>query len=384
MKKRICVITGSRADYGLLCWVMKEIEKRTDLELIAVVTGMHLSRKYGYTAREVMNDGFKNLVKIKVTDEASPLGIAKASGQIVNRFAAFFSREKVDVLVLLGDRFEMLAAAIAVLPFNIPIAHIGGGEITEGAIDDSVRHALTKMSHLHFPITKKCAERIKQMGEEAWRIKVTGSPRLDSKNNIKFKSRSQLGRQLGIDFTKKVALVVYHPTTVEAGKTGEYVDNLLRALSALDMQMIMFYPNLDTCSDIIIRRIEAFAKKNRKVKLLKPLKQDDYFSVLKAASVLIGNSSIGIVEAPSFRLPVVNIGDRQRGRDHVQNVINVGNGWKDILSGIEKALYDKKFLSLMRRVKNPYGNGKASKRIADVLSDIDLRTFRIMKKSRFN
>ncbi len=382
MKRNICVVTSSRADYGLLCWVMKKIERCPDLKLLPVVTGTHLSKKFGYTKSEIVRDGFRNLVEIKITDDTSPQGIAQASAELVAKFSKYFKQQKIDLLVLLGDRFEMLAIALAALPFNLPIAHIGGGEITEGVIDNNVRHALTKLSHLHFVITPTCGRRIVQLGEEPWRVKVVGSPRLDSKNNINLLSKQALAKKLGLSFVGKVGLVVYHPATLEINKTKTHVNNLLSALEAVDMEIIMFYPNLDTSSDVIIKAIEAFAKNNKKVRLTKPLPRDDYFSVLNAVDILIGNSSIGIVEAPSFKLPAVNIGQRQQGRDYVGNIINVDNSTGSIIRGIKKGLYDKGFLKSVRQVTNPYGDGQASKKLVKIIRGIDFDNFKIIKNDR--
>ena len=384
MKIKICVVTSSRADYGLLYWVMKEIKSKRHLELMLVVSGAHLSKKYGYTVSEIIEDGFSNFKKIKLSDyDTSPYGIAKTSGQIVDKFANYFKNKKIDLLVLLGDRFEMLSVALAALPYNIPIAHIGGGEIAEGAIDDNIRHCLTKLSHLHFPITLECAKRIVQMGEEAWRVNVVGSPRLDAKN-IKFKSKKELSKKYGLDFKGKIALVVYHPVTLEVKNTKYQIDNLLKAVEFINIETIMFYPNQDTCSDIIIDKIESFAKNRKNIKLFKPLKRNDYYSMLKVVDVLIGNSSIGIIEAPSFKLPAVNIGNRQRGRDHTKNIINVDYSWQDIVKGIKKGLYDEEFIQSLKDLENPYGDGKASKKVVNIISNIDFDNFNIVKKNNLN
>ena len=383
MGKKICVVTASRADYGLLCWVMMEIEKRPELDLIPVVTGTHLSDKFGYTIKEIENDGFANLKTIRLSDDSSPYGIAKTISKIVEEFATFFSKIEIDMLILLGDRFEMLAIGLAALPYNIPLAHIGGGEISEGVIDENVRHCLTKLSHLHFVITKDCANRIKQLSEEPWRIKVVGSPRLDSKNKIKFKTKTELGEQIGLSFKDKVMLVVYHPETLEIKNTKTHIDNLLKAIKTINIATVLFYPNLDANSDIIIKELQKCSENNRNVKLMKPLSRDDYFSLLNAVDILVGNSSIGFIEAPSFSLPAVNIGNRQKGRDHVQNIITVENSYKSIIGGIEKGLYDEDFIKSLKSIVNPYGDGNASKRIVDILSNIDFAKFSIVKTSCF-
>lgn len=381
MKRKICVVTGSRADYGLLCWVMKEIEKSSDLSLIPVVTGAHFSKKFGSTIGEIKKDGFRNLKEIRISsDDSSAHEISKHCGEIVGKFGDFFRETEIDFLVLLGDRFEMLSVALAALPYTIPIAHIGGGEITKGAIDDSIRHSLTKLSHLHFPITKECGQRIRKMGEEAWRIKVVGSPRLDFLRNAQFKSKEQLRKEYGISFKGKTILMVYHPTTLEVKNTANYADNLLKAVELMGLETVMFYPNLDTSSDIIIDKIKIFAKRHSNVKLFKPLPRDDYLSLLKSVDVLVGNSSIGIIEAPSFRLPAVNIGNRQQGRDFLGNVVHVGYDCPSIIKGIRKCLFDRKFINSLKNLKNHFGDGRSSQRIVNVLSNINLDRSAIIKK----
>ena len=382
--KKIYVVTGSRSDYGLLYWVMKEIKENKDMELIPLVTGAHLSKESGYTVREVLNDGFENLTKIKISDgDASPYGIAKSIGLGVIKFADFFNENKVDFLLLLGDRFEMLSAATAALPYNIPIGHIGGGEISEGVIDDSIRHCLTKLSHLHFPITGECANRISQMGEELWRIKVVGSPRLDFVNNFQYKSKGELKRKFNIKFEDKVTLVIYHPVTLEFKDTETQIDNLLKAIEVINTETVILYPNIDTYSDVIIAKIEKFARNDPRVRLFKNFGRNDYLSILNAVDIMVGNSSSGIIEGPSFGLPVVNIGNRQKGRDHIENVINVDYSCKNIVEAIKKGLYNENFISSLKNVNNPYGDGKASERIVDILSNIDLDKFDILKKDCF-
>tara|TARA_B100000315_G_scaffold219681_1_gene221762 strand:+ start:158 stop:1315 length:1158 start_codon:yes stop_codon:yes gene_type:complete len=385
MKKKICVVTGSRADYGLLYWVMKEIVKSPDLELIPIATGGHLSKKAGYTVNEIINDGFKKVITIDIMAEnTSPVGIAKSMSKGVDRFAAFFNKNAVDFILLLGDRFEILAVALAALPHNIPIGHLGGGEISEGVIDDSIRHCLTKLSHLHFPITDECANRIKQMGEEDWRIKVVGSPRLDFIENVEFKSKEKISEELGIDFNGKVALVIYHPVTLEFKDTKIHIDNLLRALEIIDIETIILYPNIDTYSDIIINMIESYAESKSRIKLFKPLGLIGYLSLLNTVDLMIGNSSSAIVECPLFELPAVNIGTRQKGRDRIHNIIDVGYSTEEIVKGIRKGLYNEEFIGSLKGIKNPYGDGKASKKIVEILCNVDLDTFNIIKVNCFN
>lgn len=381
-KNRICVVTGSRADYGLLVWVMKEIEAKENLELVPIATGAHLEKEWGHTVDKIVADGFKNIVRIKShAGDTSPHGIALSMSECIKNFSEYFRDNRPDLLVLLGDRHEILAVALASLPYNIPIAHLGGGEISEGAIDDSIRHSLTKLSHLHFAITEKCAERIIRMGEETWRVHASGSPRLDFTTRMQYKSKEELAKKLGIDFSGKTALVIFHPSTLENKSAEEQTEELLKALASVDCQKLMFYPNIDVNSEIIIGKLENFCKEREDSKLFLPLEMDDYLSLLNAVDIMIGNSSAGIVEAPSFRLPVVNVGNRQKGRDCMSNVIHVGNDSKEMLDGINKGLYDEEFIASLSGIKNIYGDGRASEKIADIISEIDFENFQIAKKN---
>lgn len=381
-KKKIAVVTGSRADYGLFYWVMTEIKNNRTMELIPIVTGQHLSRNTGYTVNDILRDGFGKLIRIPIfKEDVSPSGIAESMGLGVQGFSKLFAKTKLDLILLLGDRFEMLAAALAAMPFNIPIGHIGGGEVSEGVIDDNIRHCLTKVSHLHFAINGVCADRIGRMGEEGWRIKTVGSPRLDFINNINFKSKDELRKKFGIAFRKKTLLSIFHPVTLEIKNIAKQVESVLKAIDAIDAEKILLYPNIDTHSDIIIKRIKRFAADRTDVKLFKNFERDDYLSILNSVDILVGNSSSGLIEGPCFKLPVVNIGNRQKGRDHTKNVIDVDCRQKDIIEAIKKGLYDKRFLKSLRNLKSPYGDGRASKRIIDILERLDLNRFSIMKKN---
>jgi GDP/UDP-N,N'-diacetylbacillosamine 2-epimerase (hydrolysing) len=381
-KNKICVVTGSRADYGLLVWVMKAIEAKDNLQLVPVATGAHLEKKWGHTVDAIVADGFTNVVKINSHKGATtPHGIALSMAECIKNFSEYFKDDKPDMLVLLGDRHEILAVALASLPYNIPIAHLGGGEVSEGAIDDSIRHALTKLSHLHFAITEKCAERIIKMGEEPWRVHAAGSPRLDFTTRMKYKSKEELGEKLGIDFSGKTALVIFHPSTLENKSAEEQTDELIKALASVDCYKIIFYPNIDVNSDVIISKLEDFCKERHDAKLFLPLEMEDYLSLLNSVDILIGNSSAGIVEAPSFRLPVVNVGNRQKGRDCMSNVIHAGNDSMEIAEAISKGLNDKDFIASLSEMKNIYGDGRASEKIADIISSVDFKKFTISKKN---
>lgn len=381
MKKTVAVVTGSRADYGLLCWVMREIKKRENLELIPVVTGAHFESRWSNTVDLIRNDGFDNLVEIKVpAADTSPHGICVGMSATVERFSAYFRDNRPDMLVLLGDRYEILAVAMSATVHNIPIIHLGGGEVSEGAIDDCIRHALTKLSRVHLVITEECAERVRQMGEETWRVHVVGSPRLDYMHQQRYKSRQELSEALGIKFEKPLGLVIFHPATMEHFNTEMQIKQLLEAMDRVAMEYVMLYPNIDTGSEIIIREIEAYAGTRDNVHLLHTLEMSDYLSILRHCDVMIGNSSAGIVEAPLFKLPAVNIGNRQKGRDCMDNVIHTSNSSDDIVAGIDKAL-SREFRDSLSDLVNRYGDGYASVKIADILCDIELEKLNLAKKN---
>lgn len=382
--RKICVVTGSRADYGLLYWVMREIQETSDMELKIIVTGPHLSKKSGYTVDNIVSDGFEDVIRIKTFQEdTTPNGISESIGHGIIQFSNFFKNNEIDFLVLLGDRFEILSVAIASLPFNIPICHLGGGEVSEGAIDDSIRHSITKMSHLHFPINETCAARIKQMGEEPERIFTVGSTSLDFINHYTLLNKKQLSNKLNIEFNKKVMLVVYHPTTLLYEDVNFEIDNLLSVIDKLKYETVLIYPNIDTSSDVIVDKLIAFSNNRAYIKIFKGFDRITFLSLMNTVDVMVGNSSSGIVESPTFKLPVVNIGRRQQGRDHVGNIINVGTSINEIESGIYQALNDEKFIKGLSDVVNPNGDGNASKRIVKILSELDLETFSIIKKSSF-
>lgn len=383
---RIAVVTGQRADYGLLYWLLKEMESDGDLQSVLIATGMHLSPEAGLTVKEIERDGFEVYEKVEMLlSSDTPAAIAKSIGLGVIGFSQTFARTKPDLLVLLGDRFEMLAAAIAAMPFTIPIAHIGGGEKSEGTIDEGIRHALTKMSHLHFVIDDISANRIKKMGEQSWRIFVAGSLRLDFLNHLAEirLDKKKLSEKLGVDFSQEVILAIYHPVTLEFEDTERQVGNLIEALRSIDRPTVIIYPNLDTSGRVIIDAIERFTQNNRKVKLFRNLSRELYLSLLSAVAVLVGNSSSAIIEAPSFKLPAVNIGNRQKGRVRTRNVIDVGYEVEDIVAGIREALYDKEFRKELEGLKNPFGDGFAAARIVKTLKGIQIDQNLIEKEMTF-
>ncbi|SHE63175.1 GDP/UDP-N,N'-diacetylbacillosamine 2-epimerase (hydrolysing) [Caldanaerobius fijiensis DSM 17918] len=379
--RKIAVVTGTRAEYGLLYWTLKEIANDPELELQLIVTGSHLSPEFGLTKRDIEKDGFKiyDEVEILLSSDTGQ-GIAKSIGLGIISFAQVFSRLKPHILLILGDRFEVFAAATAAMALNIPIAHIAGGESTEGAIDEQIRHAITKMAHIHFPSCDYYAERIIKMGEEEWRVYNVGAPGLENIKKLKLLDKGELEKSLGIRLDLTTLLVTYHPETLERENIEQHVNNLLEALKETGCQIIFTYPNADSGGRYIIGKINDFVEKYKKARLYINLGQIRYLSLLKYVDVMVGNSSSGIIEAPSFKLPVVNIGSRQKGRLRALNIIDVGYSKEEILSGIRKALYDESFRRELKNTKNLYGEGDTSKKIVSVLKTVDINNENFLMK----
>jgi UDP-hydrolysing UDP-N-acetyl-D-glucosamine 2-epimerase len=378
--RTIGVVTSSRADYGIYFPVLCEINKDPDLTLQLMVTGMHLSPEFGLTVRSIEEDGFT--VGERIVSQLSsdtPEAIAKSVGLGTIGFAQVYARSRPDVLLVLGDRFDMLTSVMAALPFKLPIAHIHGGELTEGAIDDAIRHAITKMSHLHFVATEEYARRIIDMGEEPWRVTISGAPALDNVRSMTVQSLESVNAHHGMNVQKPFLLVTYHPATLEYESTLAHIRELLAALSEVDFDLVITYPNADTASDVVIRTIHEFVHEHSRRYLLKNLGTAGYLSLMRQASGMVGNSSSGIIEAASFQLPVVNIGNRQRGRLRPRNVIDTGNSREEILRSIQRALTPE-FKSSLTELINPYGDGHAAERIVSVLKSAELGSGLLMKK----
>lgn len=371
--RKILVVTGTRAEYGLLYWTMKAIQEDKDLKLQLIVTGSHLSKEYGYTVEQIKKDGFKIDEEIDMLiDSNKKSAIAKSMGLELIQMAQAFDRLSPDILLILGDRYEIFIAATCAMMMNIPIAHMNGGESTEGAIDEQIRHAITKMAHIHFTGAEFYKERVIKMGEEPWRVHNVGQAGIENIKRLKLLNKNELEKELGLKFNKKVFLITYHPVTLEKNRSiEEQMDNLINAISDFEAKYIFTYPNADYGSKIIIDKISEFKKKNSDVYVFNNLGQVKYLSLLKYADVMIGNSSSGIIEAPSFKLPVVNIGDRQKGRLRNENIIDTGYTKKEIKEAIEKALYDEKYKDNLHNMVNLYGNGETSKKIVHILKNTD-------------
>lgn len=379
MKRKIAVITGTRADYGLYYYVLKAIMNNPNLQLQLIVCGMHLCPDFGLTVNEIVNDGFEIADQFETILSADTGGaMAKSVGLSIISMVQSFERLKPDMLLILGDRGEMLAGAIAATHMNIPVAHIHGGEVT-GTVDESVRHAITKLSHIHFPATEDSKQRIIRMGENVENIYVVGAPGLDYINNAKYMSKEDVLKRFNLKDANFI-IMTQHPVTTEREEVEWQIRETLEAVVQKKIQTVISYPNSDNGGRKIIEVIEEYKNKYDFIKTYKNLTQIEYLSLLNIASLMLGNSSSGIIEAASFKLPVVNIGTRQNGRLRTFNVIDVDYGKDNIVNGIDEALFDRNFHEKLKSCVNPYGNGNSGKKISEVLSDIELNKNLIQKR----
>lgn len=379
--RKILVVTGTRAEYGLLYWTMKRINEDKELELQLIVTGNHLVPEYGYTVETIKKDGFKIDEEIDmIVNSNKKSSIAKSMGLELIQMAQAFDRLKPDLLLILGDRYEIFIAATCAMMLNIPIAHMNGGESTEGAVDEQIRHAITKMAHIHFPGAEYYKERIIKMGEEPWRVYNVGQAGIENIKKLELLGKDELQKDLNILFDKPVFLITYHPVTLEVENIEEQINNLLKAIKHFNAKIIFTYPNADFGSKIIIDKMNTFVRENKNAYIYHSLGQKRYLSLLKYANVMIGNSSSGIVEAPIFKIPVVNIGNRQKGRIRNKNIIDTKYNSKSIYEGIYKALNDKKFIEDLANMENIYGDGTTSRKILNVIKNIELNKNLLFKR----
>ena len=377
--RTIGIVTVARSDYGIYLPLIRKVQADPDLRLQLIVAGAHLSPEFGLTVETIEADGFEIGERVEMLlSSDSPEGIAKSMGLGTIGFAQAYTRSRPDILLVLGDRFEMHAAAVAALPFKIPVAHIHGGEITQGAMDDALRHSMTKLSHLHFVATEGYARRVVQMGEEPWRVTVSGAPGLDNLNGFKPMGRGELEELTGMQLDVDPLLVTYHPVTLEYEQTEWQVGEMLAALEGCRLPMVFTSPNADTGGRVIRSMIREFVERRPDARVVENLGTQAFFSLMARAAAMVGNSSSGIVEAPSFGLPVVNIGSRQRGRTRAANVIDVDYHRNDIIAGLEKALASD-FRSSLRDLPNPYGDGRAAEVIVQRLKDVPLNQNLVVK-----
>ena len=373
-KRKICVVTGTRAEYGLLYWLMKEIQADDELELQIIATGQHLSPEFGLTYKNIEADGFAINAKVEMLlSSDSPVGIAKSVGLGTIGFADTLARLQPDIMVLLGDRFEALAAAQTAMILRIPIAHIHGGESTEGAIDEAIRHSITKMSQIHFVSEPEYRDRVIQLGENPESIFEVGAVGIDNIVRLKLLGLQELEKQINFSLGKKFFLVTYHPETLTGKSPVEALKTLFAVFDEFpEYKLIFTQANSDAGGRIINEQIEAYAKKNKeRVLLVKSLGQLRYLSAMKLCAAVVGNSSSGLLEAPVFHVPTINIGDRQKGRKRYPSVIDCNEDKQQLLSAIQ-SLRDSKFLQKIQSMEIPHTDGKIAVTMKDMLKQAEL------------
>lgn len=379
--RKICVITGSRAEYGLLSGLMKAIKEDESLELQVIATNMHLSPEFGLTYKEIERDGFFINKKVEMLLSSDTTNATtKSVGLATIGFADAYEDLKPDMIVVLGDRYEILAAVSAALFYKIPVAHLHGGEITEGAYDDCIRHAITKMSHLHFTSTEEYRQRVIQLGEDPKRVFNVGASGIENIKKVPLMDKKELESTLdGFAFNEKTLLITYHPVTLENSTAEEQIHNLLSALDEYsDIKIIFTLPNSDTDGRVIIKLINEYVSKHQEKAIAYPsLGLKRYLSALQFVKAVVGNSSSGIIEVPSFGIPTLNIGDRQKGRIAADSVINCGTSKKDILEGLDKVLN-----SGHTEIHNPYEGKNTTSDILHVLKTYPLEG--LIQKTFYN
>ena len=367
--RKIAVITGTRAEYGLSRSIFEAIERNHSLELAVIVTGMHLMKEFGYSYRLIEEDGFSiehNTGVVQKDDTG--FAMAEAFGQNVISIAEALATIKPDIMMVLTDLGHTLAGAIAASHLNIPVAHVHGGDVS-GGIDELIRHATTKFSHIHFPASELSAERLRRMGEEPWRIFMFGAPGIDEIKNSKPIDKNDLSEKYGLHPGETFVIVIQHPVTTEED-VGNQIRETISALKELKIKAIIIYPNVDAGGRIIIKEYQAL-RSEPYISMYKNIPRQDYLNLLKYASCMIGNSSSGIIEAPYFKLPVINIGTRQRNRQRAGNVIDVEYNRHQIVNAVKKAVSNE-FIKSLDDITSPYGRGNAGEKMARVLAEIEL------------
>lgn len=384
MKRKICIITGSRAEYGLLKPLLNEIENDPDLILQLVVTGMHLSPEFGLTYKDIENDGFVINEKIEILlSSDTPVGVSKAMGLAMIGFPETYEKLRPDIIVVLGDRFEIFSAAVSALVSKIPVAHIHGGELTQGAFDDAFRHSITKMSHLHFTSTEEYRKRVIQLGESPDRVFNVGAIGLDNIRKMRLLTKKELEKELKFKFGKRNLLVTYHPATLSTASAREQFNSLLDVINGLEnTKMIFTKSNADPGGKIINEMINKFVfENNQKAIAFTSMGQLKYLSTMQFVDAVVGNSSSGIVEAPSFKIWTINIGDRQKGRIKAKSVIDC-EPTKESIKEAFKQLYEKDIQMNLINIINPHGDGKAAENIKKILKTHNIT--KIVEKRFYN
>ena len=375
MNRKICIITGTRAEYGLLRWVMQGIKADPELTLQIIATGMHLSPEFGLTYREIEQDGFQIDRKVEMlTSSDTPVGIAKSMGLGLIGFADALNDLHPDLIVVLGDRFEIFSAVSAALVARIPVAHLHGGEATEGLIDEAIRHSITKMSHLHFVAAEEYRQRVIQLGEQPDQVFLVGGLGADNISRLKLLDREALQQSLGFELGQKSLLVCFHPATLETNTAAQQMAELLAALAELrNTQLVFTMPNADTDGRVLVQLIEQFVAQHANTRAYTSLGQLRYLSCMAHVDGVVGNSSSGLLEAPSFQKGTINIGDRQRGRLQAASVINCEPTRHSITAALVR-LYSKEFQASLSKVRSPYGEGGASAAIVAKVKAVSLGT----------
>lgn len=371
--RKILIVTGTRADYGIYSSIFKAIRNQKSLELEIVAAGMHLISEFGNTLSLIENDGFTVTAKIKVPyNTDTKLSMAKNVGAMTTKFSDILAKLKPDILMILGDRGEMLAAATAAVYLGVPVAHIHGGEVS-GTVDEVARHAITKLSHIHFAATKKSAKRIENLGERPENIFVVGAPSLDTIINRELPNAEKLSDQLDFNVlaSARPVVIVQHPVTSQIDQAGNQIDVTLKVIKETGLPAVIIYPNSDAGGRAMIKVIKSY-RDTPNFHIYESLPHVTYLGLLREAAVLVGNSSSGIIEAPLFKLPVVNIGTRQDGRERSANVIDVKQSAVEIKKAVAKAITDNSFKKRVVNCKSPYGRGTAGVQIADILAAINL------------
>lgn len=378
--RSIAVVNIARSDYSILRPVMRAIADDPALDLRLIVAGMHLSPEFGNTGDIITADGFEVSDTVDMTlSSDSPAAISKSVGLGMIGFAQVLSRQAPDMLLLMGDRFEFFAAASAALPFRLPVAHIHGGELSEGAIDDAMRHAITKLSHLHFVATEPYAQRVIQLGEEPWRVTVSGAPGLDNLGKFQPLGIAELEARVGVSLATAPVVATFHPETHAPEQTAANLQTMLDALHEVPGPIVFTYPNADTAGRQLVDMIEAFCANRDDRAAVPNMGVEGYYSLLHHARAVVGNSSSGIIEAASFKLPVLNIGTRQQGRLTDRNVVHVPAEASAIRDGLDQVL-SPEFASSLDGLINPYGDGNAADRIVAGLRDTPIDDALLMKR----
>ena len=378
MKKTIAVVTTSRADYSHLYWPLRELDAHPEVDLKLIVLASHLSPEFGHTVRDIEKDGFAIAARLEcLLSSDTDVGMAKSIGIAVLSLADTLAIMRPDLILLIADRYEMLAPAAVALALRIPIAHIEGGELSQGAIDDAVRNALTKMSHIHFTSTEGARDRVISMGEEPWRVHRAGAPSLDHLRKSKLLSQCEIESRLQIDLSRPTTVIAYHPVTLLSDTNAE-VDEIFAALAQLPQQLVFCYPNADAGSRDLTTRIRSLLTQRQDAYLFTNLPPVEYWSLLRCAALFLGNSSSGIMETASFALPTVNIGMRQQGRERARNIVDARPVATSIFDAVHKA-ESSDFRTSLEGMTNPYGDGCAAERIVHVLTTLPSRDELLVK-----